>query len=385
MARDLIRRPVDLDSELRKAWAAVPRAWRSALSGVWRPNDPTPGPAVLCSADLVAKDLLSRCGWTVPGPGPLGEGEGRLSVLGSIPSVKDLTRILMAPVIADRAARHREFVVSAAQPDAWFVSGVPALAAVVLSSQELEWERLRVLHSLKYVWRLPWENAQKEVFWRLLVNGVSAAGGHDICLQGPCPCGWSVPGFHLHYREGWCRYLGAPALRAHCFWDCPVAQAVLAEVARGLPAGICLHRLHVWGLTSPCGAVCPAVWTVVCLAAVSAMHTGRKCCWSVHMSNKDVLDPDGFRQLTLYEAWGLDPPAVPVVLPPNPVQFAAGVAVADFWKRVQNFVVLQNAPRSPETPLLRAWVGSQAIKPGHPFIDVGVGDPRLYRVNIPAR
>jgi hypothetical protein len=38
------------------------------------------------------------------------------------------------------------------------------------------------------LWRVPWENGYKEVFWRLAVNGVRAAGACQRCFSAPCPC-----------------------------------------------------------------------------------------------------------------------------------------------------------------------------------------------------
>ena len=40
--------------------------------------------------------------------------------------------------------------------------------------------------SMKILWRLPRANEQKETFWRLAINGVSATGGHGIVPAGPC-------------------------------------------------------------------------------------------------------------------------------------------------------------------------------------------------------
>ena len=47
--------------------------------------------------------------------------------------------------------------------------------------------------AMRNLWQLPWENERKEVLWRLAVNGVPGAGGHDISQAGPCPCVWAGP------------------------------------------------------------------------------------------------------------------------------------------------------------------------------------------------
>jgi len=45
---------------------------------------------------------------------------------------------------------------------------------------------------VRQVWRLPWENSWKEVWWRLLQHGVVGAGGHVWPTKRgtACPCGW---------------------------------------------------------------------------------------------------------------------------------------------------------------------------------------------------
>ena len=53
--------------------------------------------------------------------------------------------------------------------------------------------RARLGDAMRNLWQLPWENARKEVLWRLALNGVPGAGEHDISQAGPCPCGWAGP------------------------------------------------------------------------------------------------------------------------------------------------------------------------------------------------
>jgi hypothetical protein len=63
------------------------------------------------------------------------------------------------------------------------------------------------------LWRVPWDNGYKEVFWRLVVNGVRAAGACQRYCSAPCPCGVVGPGAH-----GDCE-----RLRQHAFWECAIA------------------------------------------------------------------------------------------------------------------------------------------------------------------
>jgi hypothetical protein len=67
----------------------------------------------------------------------------------------------------------------------------------------------------KRLWRLPWDNQRKELFWRLSLDGLPTAARMHL-LGEPCACGALAP------------------CRRHHFWDCAVAQAVLTELHRGL-------------------------------------------------------------------------------------------------------------------------------------------------------
>jgi hypothetical protein len=74
------------------------------------------------------------------------------------------------------------------------------------------------------LWRVPWENGHKEVFGRLAVNGVRAAGACQRFFSAPCRCG--VVG---SVAQGDCE-----RLRQHAFWECAITQAVRTQVQRGL-------------------------------------------------------------------------------------------------------------------------------------------------------
>jgi hypothetical protein len=73
------------------------------------------------------------------------------------------------------------------------------------------------------LWQLPLLKARKEPIWRLWVSGFHK---HAALGVPECPCVW-----RCSEKDG----PEATAWRAHCFWGCPVAEAVVA-VAAALPA-----------------------------------------------------------------------------------------------------------------------------------------------------
>ena len=102
-----------------------------------------------------------------------------------------------------------------------YVTCALAVAHVALPTlDEVDTARAGLEAAMKVLWKLPWDNVRKETLWRLTVNGVSGAGGHDVCPSRHCLCGWAVPEGVEGPRQR------AHALRLHCFWHCPIATAV---------------------------------------------------------------------------------------------------------------------------------------------------------------
>ena len=180
-------------------------------------------------------------------------------------------------------------------------------------------------------------NHQKEVLWRLAVNGVAGAGGHDCCNSGPCPCG-----FTLTTQQ---RTNGQATLhRSHAFWDCPVAQGIIQQLQRGVGLQPVL-RHHVWLLIPPSPAIQRVVWQVVCLAALTAINEGRKALWRAYIS------AGGHR-------------VAPTGQDTAEVDTATRHAVQRFWEYLVRFATRDQAPIS------WAAVGAQ-----HPFLSVDRSSP----------
>jgi hypothetical protein len=181
--------------------------------------------------------------------------------------------------------------------------------------------------SLKTIWKIPWDNTNKEILWRLIVNGVQGAGGHNICHRTPCCCTFALTPAQLQAHDG-------AAHRQHCFWDCPVAQAVLQELRRGLP-GIDIRQYHLWLLQSPGVGVQTVVWRVVALAALTAMEHGRRCLWHHALQHQATQAAS--------------------------VTHASSRAAAHFWLLLHDFA------RTAQYDANQGWA---AVRAGHPYLQV---------------
>ena len=94
-----------------------------------------------------------------------------------------------------------------------------------------------LLKILGWCWSLEWENKQKEIFWRMAIDGVQ--DGHrwaSLARQG-CACGGHVP------------------RREHYFWSCPVAQAVVGAVEGCCPGHPTLSKVNLWLMPPPGGSI----------------------------------------------------------------------------------------------------------------------------------
>jgi hypothetical protein len=161
--------------------------------------------------------------------------------------------------------------------------------------------------AFKQLWKLPWENQRKELFWRLALDGLPTA--ERMHTGEPCQCGEAV----------------APG-RQHHFWECPVAVSVRQELQAQLAPGAAeLQCADLW-LVRPVPSVHYGVWKVVCLAAMNAMDAGRRT----------LRKLDGAQQVS--EAARAAPVVVPVLV-------AQRVAVAHFWALLQDFCVLASVPK----------------------------------------
>lgn len=350
-------------------WASVPRAWREAAMGTAGP--PGAGVGVLDPGQCrlpcgvvqpVVEEVVSRLGWGsfLLAGWPKGRGEAGPWHL----SVRAATRRQLRPLFAAQAAAKELYAV-----DASVAVGAPSPEAGVLRSA-----REGLESGMRWVWRVQWENRWKEALWRLVVNGVPGAGGHEVAQNGPCPCGWAGPGLQgagLRSRE-W---------RWHHFWGCPVACAVVQQVQRALPQQQqprALRRAELWLLRPP-PLVQACVWEVVCTAAMDAMSYGRRVMWRLELTTGaqgGQLAP-GQTLITAYMpvVGGVAPPP-----PPTVAERAAAQAGARFWEVLGSLVALGQVPRDGR------WLD---VASDHPFLGVQpaptAADPARMRLvlNLP--
>lgn len=226
----------------------------------------------------------------------------------------------------------------------------------VRSRREQEWQRFArqacrrqpgpVPHALaglvQQAWRAPVDGRVKEVFLRLAVNGVNAAGGGGVLFTAPCACGWqAAQGNHSQVH------------RQHAFWDCPVAAAVRAQLQASMPAGVGVRRRHVWLLESPDGRHCTAeVWLVVAMVALLAMEQGRAALWAARQQLQHGQLPPG----------------------QSPVEVAQRFAVGRFWLQLMDVAAMATR--------LEEWPG---VTPQHPFLaprQPGTG-PGVLEARVP--
>ena len=238
---------------------------------------------------------MPRLVWYMP-------GSSRSVVKVANMRVKTATRLQLQPILDARGEQHAAFLQEA------YHGCAPDPARLTPSS---------MLPLFSALWALPWENARKEVFWRFTVDGLPTAARMHQGEGEPCNCGARVPG------------------RAHHYWECPVAQAVCAEVQRGLQGynGQALARHHIWLMQPTVGAIHAGVWHVVCLAAVLGMDKGRKLLTGWRLA----VDAGGSQGRGSQDS--SHPPALPDRIPT-----ASRVAVATFWDYLADFVGLKLCP-----------------------------------------
>ena len=298
---------------------SLPQPWRQFLAAGDHPRQT----AGACA--LAIQRILAAVGWRLPTARRDWKGGPATSVAIPLLIVRAGTALQSQTTLDARSEQQRAYVRLALEPTA-------DLRAVGHGLVNLR----RTLHA---AWSLPEQNVHKETLWRLASDGVASANDR---------AGWRCPG---------CPTAGSSP-RLHCFWECPIAKAVRAELDKALRPDhvVVVSREAVWLGHPPPPSVHRDVWLVVCMAALGAMDHGRRQLWRLHYALA-ASNARGGRQRTLQELW--EPHTVPP--PQSCIQRASSLAVCEFWSRLQAFVSAGVAPL--------AW--AHAVGPSHPFLCSG--------------
>jgi hypothetical protein len=129
------------------------------------------------------KAVVASLGWRLPGGGHFIPLEGPAE--GGGLSVKTATTLQLAPNYRAQGSAKKEYITCA------LAEG----ATEPPEAEEVEAVHKTLTAAMQQLWPVPCDNQRKETLWRLVVNGVAGAGGHDVCSSENCPCGWN-PGGH---------------------------------------------------------------------------------------------------------------------------------------------------------------------------------------------
>ena len=353
---------------LPQHWQTAARQWHAQQAPQHRLLVPTQTRLDSDAVEDAVRAVVRRMGWkgvTLTGmavaPQPAQDGEGR------DPTKRPFYPLSVRWATVLQLRREGFFWAQNGARRQYVSDALFGVGAVLSAAQEAQVDGAQGQFgaAMRRLWLLPWENERKETLWRLAVNGVQGAGGHDISLSGACLCGWAGPVRSRPEPER------AREWRQHCFWACPVAREVVLQLQGVLP-GRALAKAQVWLLHAPCD-VHQCVWEPVCAAALDAMAFGRRMMWSLHLSEQSA-DP---RQ-TLITQFFLP---VQQLRLPSVVVRAARRAAARFWERLQDLVMLDDFPVKDQR-----WDG---VPPDHPFVGVEQvpqrpGKPLRFVLNLPA-
>ena len=217
----------------RALWAALPPSWISAAA-----QAPTHPPVM----DTFLAVALATLGWQ----------QGVTCIPLSQLSVRGGTEIQLQALLQPRRDKQLAF-----EQLAHSISGSTEMTAV-------PGYQPRIPALLREMWKLKCGNVVKEPYWRLVLDAIPTAQRRHTETE-QCSCGVSNAG------------------RAHHFWQCPIAQQVVAvvdtELARfaNQQAGqhITLKATDIWLGKHPAG-VRPWLWQLVCMATIAAMESGRR-------------------------------------------------------------------------------------------------------------
>ncbi len=275
---------------LRVLVAAIPSAWQDAARAVLRARPSGRLPAATEAMIAAAREqVCADLGWVTR--------DGEVVPLQSL-TVSLATRCQSLDALLAIADRHTAFI-----------QRVQSLEALQPEAGALP----EVTRGLRRWWKLRVPNEHKEAAWRLTLNAFPTA--QRMRTGTSCvACGAREPG-----------------VQHHC-WECPVAEAVRAEiegqlrahrVGDGQPWLADARRLRcaaLWLGVMPTPWLHRMVWDLVCLAGIGAMEFGRKVAWAV----------------------AAEAPALPLL---TVERIAGQAAVGEFWRVMADFAVSAMVPK----------------------------------------
>ena len=362
-----------LELEVAAMCQAIPKPWmtaaRATLPAVTQPQGHL-DPAAEGSPEVEAavRTLVARMGWPAVAH-PMQQATAArntgtpISVVGRNLTVKSATCLQLSAAFEEQRRRRHAYVTCAMGRSGEGAQGADLGITIALAGLE---------EAMQKLWSIKWENKHKEILWRLSVNGVRGAGGHDISLAHPCACGWSGPPTTPNANA----QQSAHAWRAHYFWECPVAKAVVREMRAAVPATVEVTCANLWLLQPPNETVLAEVWAFVCMIALEAMDWGRRCMWAMLMKEREqnaATDPQQTLITDFFPVTEEDQhdEGATTTAPER----ASKKAAVWFWCLLQDFVALKRVPDS--------W---GTVPPTHPFMggQTGADQHQTLALNLPA-
>lgn len=175
------------------------------------------------------------------------------------------------------------------------------------------------------LWRLPVANKFKEPFWRCALDSIPTAA--RLHKNDKCGCGTGP----------------IQPSRQHHFLECAVANGIYELISSQIPTAT-IPEIKIMVRTTSCpdpALVYPPIWRLTCLAAFSAMESGRKWLWqAIHIQREQKGETLVTRALAHATAhfWsvllkmgrgGLPPPWRPMAEVPHP--FLGWDRVQETW------------------------------------------------------
>jgi hypothetical protein len=348
----------DFTAQLAATLNCLPAPWRAVIFSATQRFTVMPPPTTAADSEAAHAAVIRAVGWRLPnGAAPTPQPPPQQAqpqpqqaqpqplpplLLAASPTVSGAYALQLAPIQERRAAFHTQYV-RAALVGCTNTALLQQLASDAAAAAY--WQRI-----LRTAWDIRFENTFKVVMWRLSIDAVPHPGNrpsHSMLVQ--CHCGDST-----------CE-------RTHHFYTCPVAINVFETVASALTNCPPLERYHIWLAHPPAPAIHADIWLVVCMAALSAMDSGRRMLHRATVEQQRRDAAANTQQTHITDTFSPTSPTSPTPQTPAqspPLTRASAHAIATFWRNLTDFAALGIKAQSKRRQA--AW--TQHITPDHPFL-----------------